>query len=270
MSAAGWVIAAGAATVLVILLWPATGTRLSLRGARRARRARLPAEPPAGAAAAMLAALGGLSPVHAAAAAVCAVTCAAAVRVLVVSRRWTATAEGVARLAGVLANQAAVAVSVTDAVDRAAALVSGPVGDAAVALAEDCQRVGVAIAAERFAAAVPSSAAKSLADLVTVSAEGGGQWAQTVNILETEASQAAITARLFHAQVATAMPTLALVTALGAGLVAGASWAAEDVGAWLAGPQGATLVFAGACAVAALCARVVLPARAIALSGGLR
>ncbi len=212
----------------------------------------------------------GLTAGHAAAAAICAVVCTAAMKVLVTSRRRAAIDEGVARLAGVLANQASVAVTVSDAVTKAAPLVSGPVGHAAVAMAADCETVGIDIAAERFAARVPSAVAGSLADLVAVSAEGGGRWAKTVAVLEAEAAQTAATARLFHARVATAMPTLALVVLLGAGLVAGAGQAATDVGAWLASTQGAALLTAGAVVIAALSARVLLPARAVARSGGMR
>ena len=271
MSAAGWTITVGGALVVAVLVWPASGTRWSMRAAAgQRRRMRLPGEPLAGAAAAALVVASGLAVGHAAAAAIGAVVCTAAVKVLLSSRRWVATAEGVARLAGVLANQASVAVTVTDAVGRAAPLVSGSVRKAAMAMTADCETIGVDVAAERFAARVPSSAARSLADLVSISAEGGGRWAETVEVLEHEASQAAATARLFHARVATTMPTLALVTALGAGLVAGAAWSARDVGVWLAGPGGAMLLLGGSTVVAVLSARVLLPAWAIARSGGLR
>ena len=212
----------------------------------------------------------GLTVGHAAAAAICAVVCTSAVKVLMMSRRRVAIAEGVARFASVLTNQAAIAVTATDAVARAAPLVSGAVGEAAVAMASDCESVGVDIAAERFAARVPSTVAGSLADLIAISAEGGGRWAETVAVLESEASQTATTARLFHARIAAALPTLALVVLLGAGLVAGAGQVASDVGAWLAGDRGAALLLAGVVVVAALSARVVLPARAATRYGGLQ
>ncbi len=271
MSAAGWIITAGGALVIGVVLWPASGTRWSMRvGTGLRHRARIPAEAMSAAVAAILALAVGLAVGHAAAAAISAVVCAAAVKVLLVSRRWNSTAKGVARLAGVLANQASVAVTVTDAIARAAPLVSGSIGRATTALAADCEALGVDVAAERFAARVPSSAARSLADLIAVSAEGGGRWAETVEVLEEEASQAAATARMFHAQVAATMPTLALVVVLGAGLVAGAAWSAHDVGSWLAGPGGATLLLGGSAVVAVLSARVLLPAHAIARAGGLR
>ena len=270
MSASGWIITAGGALAVAVLLWPASGTRWSMRNTAGPRRMRLAAEPVAGVAAVALAMAAGLTPGHAAAAAISAAVCTAAVKVLLASRRWTSTAEGVARLAGVLANQAAVAVTVTDAVGRAAPLVSGSIRRAVMALSAECETVGVQVAAERFAARVPSSAARSLADLIAISAEGGGRWAGTVEVLEQEASQAAVTARLFHARVAATMPTLTLVIVLGAALIAGASWSADDVGAWLAGPGGAMLLLGGSVVVAALSARVLLPARAIALSGGWR
>lgn len=271
MSAAGWIITAGGALVIGVVLWPASGTRWSMRaGTGLRRRATVPTEAAGGAVAATLAVAAGLSPGHGAAAAISVVVCTAAVKVLLASRRWNSTATGVARLAGVLANQASVAVTVTDAIGRAAPLVSGSIGRAATALAADCEAVGVDVAAEQFAARVPSSAARSLADLVAISAEGGGRWVETVEVLEQEASQAAATARMFHARVAATMPTLALVVVLGAGLVAGAAWSADDVGAWLAGPGGAMLLLGGSAVVAALSARVLLPARAIARVGGWR
>lgn len=271
MNASGWLVVAGGAAVLAIMLWPAGGTRLSMRARTGRRRGpRIAAEWPAAAAAGAAMIVAGLAAGHAAAAAVCAVVCTSAVKVLVQSRRRVATAEGVARFASVLANQAAVAVTAADAVARAAPLVSGPVGKAAVAMAADCERVGVDVAAQRFAARVPSAVAAALADLIAISAEGGGRWAETVSVLEAEASQTAATARLFHARVAVAMPTLAMVVLLGAGLVAGTGQVAADVGQWLAGSQGAALLLAGTAVIAALSARVLLPARAAARYGDLQ
>ncbi len=271
MSTSGWIISAGGALMLAVALWPAEGTLWSLRARTGLRhRARIPAELPAaaGAFAAMVAL--DLAAGHAIAATICALVCTSAVKVLVTSKRRVATAEGVARFASVLANQAAVSVTAADALSRAAPLVGGPVGEAAVAMVTDCESVGVDVAAQRFAVRVPSAVAGSLADLVAISAEGGGRWAETVAVLEAEASQAATTARLFHARVAVAMPTLALVVLLGAGLVAGAGQVATDVGSWLAGPRGASLLAAGAVVIAALSARVLLPARAAAGYGGLQ
>ena len=268
MTLSGWIISGGGAVVLLVALWPAGGTRLSLGGLRRRRgRARVPvvAVTALGAGAAVLGA--GLTVLHALAAAICGGACAASLSVVADSRRWTATAEGVARLAGVLANQATVAVTVTDAVARAAPLVTGPVGEAAATLAAEAETVGIDIAAQRFAARVRSTTARSLADLVSVSAEGGGKWADTARVLEAEASQAATTARLFHSRVAAALPTVALVVFLSAGLVAGVGVTAADVAEWLAGTQGATLMVGGALITAALTARVILPARAIVRSG---
>ena len=271
MSTSGWMISAGGALMLAVALWPTDGTLWSLRARSGLRhRFRIPAALLAAAGAAAVIIALDLAAGHAVAAAICAVVCTSAVKVLVTSKRRVATAEGVARFASVLANQAAVSVTAADAVARAAPLVGGSVGEAAVAMAADCESVGVDIAAQRFAARVPSAVAGSLADLVAISAEGGGRWAETVAVLEVEASQTAGTARLFHARVAVAMPTLALVVLLGAGLVAGAGQVATDVGAWLAGPRGASLLLAGAVVIAALSARVLLPARAAAAYGGLQ
>ena len=268
MTAAGWIIVAGGVVVLVIFVWPGAGTRLSLGARRRGRRRRVPVASLAAAAAGAAVMVAGPGVLHAVTAAVCAVVCVAALGVVVTSRRWTSTAEGVARLAGVLANQASVAVTVTDAVARAAPLVTGPVGEAAAAFAADAETVGIDIAAQRFAARVRSSTACSLADLVAVSAEGGGRWAETARVLEAEASQAAVTARLFHSKIASAMPTVALVVVLSAGLVVGVGYTAADVSVWLSSTQGGTLMVAAALVAAALAARVILPARAIARSAG--
>ncbi|MCY4068763.1 MAG: hypothetical protein OXE79_06640 [Acidimicrobiaceae bacterium] len=270
MTPAGVIITAGGAAMLTILLWPAGGTRLSLRAnTRLSSTVSLPAEIPVAvvAGATMLAA--GLALGHAGAGAICAVVCTSSIKVLIFSSRRVRITEGVARFAGVLSNQASVAVTVADAVSRAAPLVSGPVGEAATALASDCENVGVDVAAQRFAARVPSAVAASLADLIAISAAGGGRWTETVTVLEAEASQTAETARLFHGRVAMAMPTLTLVVLLSAGLVAGTSLVASDVGSWLAGTQGGALLLAAAVVIAAMSARVLLPARAAARYGGL-
>ena len=271
MNLDGWIITAGGAAVLMLTLWPTSGTRLSLGARPRRGRLRVPVATLAAAAAGASVLIYGLGVLHAVTAAVCAVVIASSLAVSVASRRWTTTAEGVARLASVLANQADVAVTVTDAVSRAAPLVSGPVGEAAAALAADAETVGIDIAAERFAVRVSSTTARSLAELVAVSAEGGGRWAETARVLEAEASQAAVTARLFHSKIAATMPTVALVVMLSAGLVAGVGFTAADVAAWLTDTQGATLMASGALVTAALAARVILPARAIVrAAGGIR
>ena len=268
MTPDGWIIAGGGVVLVAVAVWPAGGTRLSLGDPRqRRRRLRVPAVPVA-----VLVAGGavlgvGFTVLHAFAAAICGSVCAASLSVVADSRRWTATAEGVARLAGVLANQATVATTVTDAVARAAPLVTGPVGEAAATLAAEAETVGIDIAAHRFAVRVRSTTARSLADLVSVSAEGGGKWVETARVLEAEASQAAVTARLFHSRVAAALPTVALVVFLSVGLVAGVGFTAADVADWLAGTQGATLMVGGALITAALTARVILPARAIVRAG---
>ncbi|MYA13973.1 MAG: hypothetical protein F4Z26_04560 [Acidimicrobiaceae bacterium] len=267
MTPQGWIISGGGAVVLLLAVWPAGGTRLSLGGPRLRRRWRVPAVPVTALVVGGAVFGVGFTVLHALAAAICGGVCAASLSVVADSRRWTATAEGVARLAGVLANQATVAVTVTDAVARAAPLVTGPVGEAAATLATEAETVGIDIAARRFAARVRSATAQSLADLVSVSAEGGGKWAETARVLEAEASQAAVTARLFHSRVAAALPTVALVVFLSAGLVAGVGFAAADVADWLVGTQAATLMFGGALITAALTARVILPARAIVRSG---
>ncbi len=265
------IITVGGAAMLAILLWPTSGTRLSLRAGPGLRStASLPAEVPTAVVTGVAMLVVGLALPHAIAAAICAVVCTSAIKILIFSGRRVRTAEGVARFASVLNNQASVAVTVTDAVARAAPLISGPVGVAATAMASDCESVGVDIAAQRFAAQVPSAVAGSLADLIAISAVGGGRWVETVAVLEAEASQTAKTARLFHGRVAVAMPTLVLVVLLSAGLVAGTSQVADEVGTWLASAQGSALLLAAAVVIAAMSARVLLPARAAARYGGLQ
>ncbi len=110
----------------------------------------MPAEIPVAAVGAAPVLMFGLSIMHAVAAALCTASCMAALKVMRASRRWRTTAEGTARLASVLANQASVAVTVTDALRRAADVVHGPIGEAAADMASDAETLGVDVAAERF------------------------------------------------------------------------------------------------------------------------
>ena len=272
MSSAGWIIAAGGALMLAIMLWPADGTRWSLRARTgRRRRAPLPAELPAGAAAGALMITADLTAGHAAAAAICAVVCTAAMKVLVTSSRRVATDEGVARLAGVAGQPG---------VGRGHRLRCGRQGRTPGKRPRRTRGDGHGRRLRERRGRHRGRAVRGPSALRGGRFPGwtwspsqpraAGAGPRTVAVLEAEAAQTAATARLFHARVATAMPTLALVVLLGAGLVAGAGQVATDVGAWLASTQGAALLTAGAVVTAALSARVLLPARAVARSGGMR
>ena len=275
MTAAGWVLLLGGVTAAGIVVWPTDGTRWSIR-TRTASRARVRrgveilVEVAAAAVVILVLVAIGQPPAVAASAALPAAVCVSAMMVVVAARRWCDTAEAVARLSAVLANQAAVAVTAADALRRAAPLVSGPVGEAALSMAEDCETVGQQAAAEGFAARVDTEAAQSLADLVAVSSSSGGKWAAAAAVLETEASQAAATARLFRSRVAGSMPAVVVTLALGVGIVVGAAWTTRDVAHWLFAGDGTSVLLAASLMCAAVCARVILPARAQARSGGAR
>ncbi|HCB36832.1 MAG TPA: hypothetical protein DEP66_01080, partial [Acidimicrobiaceae bacterium] len=167
------------------------------------------------------------------------------------SSRSVAAAESTARFAAVLANQATVSRTVTEALARAAPLIDGPVGVAARALVDDCRSIGVEAAAQRFAERVATPAASWLADVIGIAAAGGGQWAPIMAVLETEAAEVATTARHFHRHVAATLNQLGVATLLGAGIVVGAALLNPESWTWLTAGDGAGIALAMA-AVAAL------------------
>lgn len=186
--------------------------------------------------------------------------CAVTVRVMAASRRQVSRTEAMSRLAAVLANQAMVSSTVAEALSRAAPLVTGPVGQAASRMAEECAAGDVSAAADAFVRAVPCAPSEWLADIVSITAAGGGRVGDALSVLEVRTGEHAATVRLFHSKVAALLPQLIAVVALGAGMVAAVAAVAEDVGRWLADPQGQLITLMSAGLTVLLSARVLLPA----------
>lgn len=260
MNRTGWMLAAAGLLGLIAALWPVNpGGRAWFAAYRRPARAELRwiilPSLAAGAAAAWTAGiLTGIS------AALLAGVCAATGRVMAASRRAVNRTEAMSRLTAVLANQATVSSTVLEALSRSAPLITGPVGQAAARLAEEGAAGDVQAAADAFVRAVPSAPAEWLADIVSITAAGGGRVGDALTALETRTGEHAATVRLFHAKVAALLPQLIAVVALGAGMVAAVAAAAADVASWLAGPQGQTVTLLTAGLTVLLAARVLLPA----------
>ncbi len=157
---------------------------------------------------------------------------------IVRSRQRVDAAESVAQFASILANQAQVSRTVVDALETSAPLATGPVAQTAAKLVDECRSVGVEAAAQQFATGADGAVAAWLADVVAVAAASGGQWVPILGVLETEAAEAASTARHFHRHVAANLPQLGLAAALGAAVALGSALVSPEAWAWLSGPQG--------------------------------
>lgn len=172
-------------------------------------------------------------------------------------RQAAGLAESVASLATVLANQATAATTVIEAVRGAAPLVSGPVRDATLQMATDCELLGVSAATTRFKRRLPVHSAQWLGDIVDISAAGGGRWVDVAHIFETEAGEEAEMLRYLVRKVGTQLPTLVAVMMLSAGIVAGLGWMSADVGSWLLGAQGQMAVGVASATVALFVGRTL-------------
>ena len=128
--------------------------------------------------------------------------CAWCAATVVCSRRRVAAAESVAQFAAVLANQAQVSRTVVDALETSAPLASGPIAETVAKFVAECRSVGVEAAALHFAAGEQGAVAAWLADAVAVAASSGGEWVPILEVVESEAAEAAATARHFHRHVA--------------------------------------------------------------------
>ena len=178
--------------------------------------------------------------------------CAAAVER---SRRRVAAAESVAQFAAILANQAQVSRTVVGALETSAPLASGPMAQTAARFVAECRSVGVEAAAQHFAAGDEGAVAAWLADAVAVAASSGGEWVPILEVVESEAAEAAATARHFHRHVAANLPQLGLAATLGAAVALGSALVSPDAWAWLSGPQGQRVGLAATVVGIALCAR---------------
>ena len=260
MNPTGWMLTAAGLLVLGLLAWPSQPAGGGWFAAyRRPSRSglwgtALPSLAAGGVAAWRVGVLTGL------AVALLMGVCATTARVMSASRREVSRTEAMSRLAAVLANQAMVSSTVAEALSRSAPLVTGPVGQAAARMAEECAAGDVPAAAEAFVRAVPCAPAEWLADIVAITAAGGGRVGDALSVLEIRTGEHAATVRLFHAKVAALLPQLIAVVALGAGMVMAVAVAAADVGTWLAGPQGQLLTLLSSGLTVLLAARVLLPA----------
>ena len=171
------------------------------------------------------------------------------------SRQRVLSAESVAQFAAILANQAQVSRTVVDALETSAPLASGPIARTASALVDECRSVGVEAAAQRFADNADDAVGAWLADVVAVAAASGGQWVPILGVLESEAAEAAATARHFHRHVAANLPQLGLAALLGAGVAVGSALVSPDAWAWMTGPQGQRVGLAAVVVAVAISAR---------------
>lgn len=181
--------------------------------------------------------------------------CAWCAAIVASSRRRVAAAESVAQFASILSNQAQVSRTVVDALETAAPLASGPIADTAGRFVSECRSLGVEVAARRFATGTEGAVAAWLADAVAVAASSGGEWVPILGVLESEAAEAASTARHFHRHVATNLPQLGLAAALGAAVALGSALVSPDSWAWLSGPQGQRVGLAATVIGVAVCSR---------------
>lgn len=181
--------------------------------------------------------------------------CAWCAAVIVHSRQRVVAAESVAQFASILSNQAQVSRTVVDALETAAPLATGPVAETASRFVSECRSAGVEAAAQRFASGTEGAVAAWLADAVAVAAASGGEWMPILGVLESEAAEAASTARHFHRHVAANLPQLGLSAALGAAVALGSAFVSPEAWAWLVGPQGQRVGLAAVVIAAVICAR---------------
>ena len=179
---------------------------------------------------------------------------------IVRSRQRVNTAESVAQFAAILANQAQVSRTVVDALETAAPLATGPIAQTAAKLVDECRNVGVEAAAQQFAAGADGAVAAWLADVVAVAAASGGEWVPILSVLESEAAEAASTARHFHRHVAANLPQLGLAAALGAAVALGSALVSPDAWVWLSGTQGQRIGLAATVLAVAISVRPLIAA----------
>ena len=157
-----------------------------------------------------------------------------------------AEATQIAQFTSGLANQATVAPTVVEAIKDAAPLVAGRVGKAARTMAEEVWIGSLPEAADRFAATVRRPLASMCANVLVEAHAGGIQWAQLVNILDTEAAEAAETARHFHRHVGRMMGQIVTTLLMAVAVIALTGLLAETAGAWLGSTDGQTVLLAAA------------------------
>ena len=186
--------------------------------------------------------------------------CVGAIKVQLRARRSLQEADQLAQFTNSLANQAMVAPTVVQAIQRSAPLVEGRIGIAAKQMAAECETGGLVEASTRFANTVNRPIAEMLSTVLIEAFRGGSQWISLANVLAEEASAFADTARHFYRHVAALMPQIAVTVVLAAAMLGITGFAAKDVGAWLVSTSGQQLMLVLALFAAALCGRILLPA----------
>ena len=235
-----------------------------LRSADRGRAARVLAwrVPPlaAGAAAAMFAAAGQALALTVVLWAVSSVLMAASE-----VKRATRLVLGLAGFATLLAGQAQSAASVVTGVARASALVSGPVQDAARVLADGLSDPGLEGAATSFADMVPHPLGRQIADALVIAHAAGGKWRAPLEALGEEADHTAKTLQLVRQRAAGNLNALAMVAAMGVGIIGGSAAMVADMGEWFATPPGQLTLVGSAAAFLLLSSGAAGKVRAEAL-----
>ena len=263
MNAVGWIVTATSLVGVVLVVWPErqpVPTLMALRAAR-ARQAVREIRPgtviaPAGAAALLAVTALSWGPALGIAVVVLYGTCVWALSIRARSaRRYTRT-ERMARLAVVLANQATTATTVGEALTRAAPLVRGSVGAAAVRLAQGYQQGAITDASREFVAAVPVTAATWLTDILAVAGRGGGRVGEVLATLEELSAAEADAARRFHRKVAAQMVPLVVALCLSAATVAAAGLWMPAYAAWLVSPTGQLMCLGAAVGCLGVCGPV--------------
>lgn len=251
MGAAAVTVLAGGLALVAVLVWPDRtraprpfGRHSTAALARRASPAKLAAV------AAPIAALGAGTAVYGAgiglAAAIIAALSGWALAIRARSALSVAEATQIAQFTSGLANQATVAPTVVEAIKDAAPLVPGRVGQAARTMAEEVRIGSLPEAADRFAATVRRPLASMCANVLIEAHSGGIQWAKLVDILDTEAAEAAETARWFHRNVGRMMGQIVATLLMAVAVVALTGILAEATGSWMVSSDGQTVILAAA------------------------
>lgn len=251
MGAQAVAVLAGGLALIAVLVWPERpraprrfGAPSAAALARRASPAKLAAA--AATAAAFGAGTAAYGPGIGLAAAIIAALSGWALAIRARSALNMAEASQIAQFTSGLANQATVAPTVVVAIKDAAPLVPGRVGQAARTMADEVWIGSLPEAADRFAATVNRPLASMCANVLIEAHSGGIQWAQLVDILDTEAAEAAETARWFHRHVGRMMGQIVITLVMAVAVVALTGMLAETAGAWLASGDGQTILLAAA------------------------
>ena len=180
-----------------------------------------------------------------------------AVKAQIKMKQAAQQAEGMSRLTSVLTNQTLTSSTVGEALNLAAPLVTGPIGEAAASYAEGCAANQHHQAAAEFIRKVPRIVtAEWLTDAVTVTVRGGGQIGAILETLDSRAAEEAVHLRHAYSKAGSVLPSLIMVVLLAA-LVVAALGVVAGVGHWLVSPIGQLVVLVAAIAAGGLSAKAI-------------